>query len=315
MSSKYEEIDLSKIRKVPFKDRGSKVSVSEFGDPVKGGKSFRKWFDSLPGQLAADRMRRLVLAIRRAYSGKNHQIIWMIGAHLIKCGLSPYLIELMKRGYITTLAMNGACLIHDLEIAFFSKTSEDVSENLNKGIFGFCEETGSLAFRAVREGAEDGLGLGESLGRFIIKNKAPWKEHSLLGQAYRHSVPASVHVAFGTDILHQHSEFDGGLWGGLTSRDFRIFSNAVYKLGDDGGVALNIGSAVILPEVFLKAVSIGRNLGAKYERITTCNMDMSDHYRPSQNVLARPASFGGEAISLTGHHELMLPILYSAILS
>jgi len=312
---RYDEVDLSRVKRSSIKERKSLVSISDLGTPVKGGKSFRKWFDSLPGKLGAERLRSLVKSIRRARMGGNRQIIWMIGAHLLKCGLSPYIIELMKKGYITSLAMNGACLIHDLELAFFGQTSEDVEAGLRSGTFGFVSETADLAFRAADGGARESLGLGESMGRSIMSEKAEWKDYSLLGQAYRLGIPATVHVAFGTDIFHQHSEFDPSSWGELTGRDFRIFASRVESLGRNGGVAINVGSAVIMPEVFLKAFSVARNLGAEFKDITTCNLDMISHYRPSRNVLERPASFGGESISLTGHHEIMIPLIYSALLS
>jgi len=315
MSGKYDEINLEDVKRHSISERESKVRVADFGTPVKGGKSFRKWYDALPRQLAGERLRRLVYAVRRNLSASGRELIWMTGAHVVKCGLSPYLIELMKKKYITAMAVNGAALIHDLEIAWFGETSEDVAASLKEGTFGFAEETASLAFRAVREGVEREEGLGESVGRSILKGEAPFKEMSVLAQAYRFDVPATVHIAVGTDIIHQHPGFDGSAWGGLSHRDFRIFSKRVENLGRRGGVVINIGSAVVMPEVFLKAFSVARNLGAEFSDITSCNMDMINHYRPMQNVLSRPASFGGESISLTGHHELMIPLLYSALLS
>jgi hypothetical protein len=313
MASRYEEIDLAAIKTVPISDRASKVSIEQFGDPVKGGKACKRWLGSLPDQLAARRIRDLARALRQASS--DGEIVWMMGAHVIKCGLSRYIIELMKKGYITAIGMNGAALIHDLEIAFFGKTSEDVPGNLAAGTFGFAAETAERCFEAVSRGSADGLGLGEAAGRYILKEDAGNREASILAQAYRVEVPATVHVALGTDILAQHPGFDGALWGELSMRDFRIFAARIDRLGRAGGVALNVGSAVIMPEVFLKAFSIARNLGAPFKSLTTCNMDMIQHYRPAENVLSRPAAFGGRAISLTGHHEVMLPLLFSAILS
>lgn len=315
MTGRFEEIKLDGVRTVPVAERGSTVSVEEFGRPVKGGKAFRHWLDSLPDQLAARRLRRLAAAMRRAKSARGREIIWMIGAHMIKCGLPPYLIEMMKKGYVTALAMNGAGLIHDTEIAFFGRTSEDVAANLERGIFGFGEETARIIFDAVEEGRRGGTGLGEALGSAIMKADAPHRGMSLLGQALRLGVPATVHAAIGTDIVIQHPGFDGAAWGELSARDFRIFAERVRSLGTGGGVALNAGSAVILPEVFLKAVSVARNLGASFEGITTCNIDMLRLYRPETNVLSRPAAFGGEAISLTGHHEIMIPLIYSSLFS
>lgn len=315
MTGRFDEIRLDGVRTVSMAERGSTVSVEQFGRPLKGGKAFRRWLDSLPDQLAARRLRRLAAAMRRTRSARGREIVWMIGAHVIKCGLSPYLIEMMKKGYVTSLAMNGAGLIHDAEIAFFGRTSEDVEANLERGVFGFGAETASLVFGAVEAGRREGTGLGESLGAAIMKGDAPHRGMSLLGQAFRLGVPATVHAAIGTDILVQHPGFDGAAWGELSARDFRIFAERVRSLGTAGGVAVNAGSAVILPEVFLKAVSVARNLGAPFDTITTCNLDMIRHYRPQTNVLDRPAAFGGESISLTGHHEIMIPLIFSALFS
>ncbi|MBN2071301.1 MAG: hypothetical protein JW814_07590 [Candidatus Krumholzibacteriota bacterium] len=315
MTSKYNEIDLSRVRTVSISERESKVSVDDYGEPVKGGKALRHWIDSLPDQLAAKRFRKLVLAFRRAKAAKKKEMIWMIGAHVIKCGLPPYLISLMKKGYITALAANGAVAIHDLEIAFFGKTSEDVAANLETGTFGFCAETAGMLFEAVEAGSDDKLGLGESIGRYITTAKAPYAAKSILAQAYRADIPVTMHISIGTDIVAQHPGYDGGKWGELSARDFRIFGQRVHNLGHSTGVVLNIGSAVILPEVFLKAYSAARNLGAPFERLTTANIDMIQHYRPGENLLRRPAGLGAEAISLTGHHEVMIPLLYSALMS
>ncbi len=315
MASKYEEIDLSNVRTSPISERESKVTVDMMGSPVKGGKAFRKWLDSLPDQLAVSRLRKLTLAMRRARSAKGRELIWMAGAHVIKCGLSPYLADMMKRGYVTALALNGAGIIHDLELAFFGKTSEDVTAQLEKGEFGFAEETAGLLFEAVDRGAAEDLGLGEAVGRFIAASDAPYRDVSITSRAAIEKVPVTVHVAVGTDIVVQHPGFDGSIWGELSARDFRIFAARVRALGENGGVIVNAGSAVILPEVFLKALSVARNLGAGFEGITACNLDMIGHYRPGENVLARPAAFGGDAISLTGHHEIMIPLIYSALLT
>ncbi len=315
MKGKYEETDLSRIKPFPVGERESKVSIDDYGYPVKGGKGFKKWFDSLPDQLAATRVRELVKRMRQTRSSKGREIIWMTGAHVIKCGLPPYLIGFMKKGYMTALAVNGACAIHDMEIAFFGRTSEDVAANLEKGIFGFSPETAQLLFEAVSRGRRDGSGLGEAIGRFIIQENAPYRDASIFAQAFRMEVPVTVHIAIGTDIVNQHPGFDGAAWGELSAKDFRIFCRRVENLGNAGGVVINAGSAVILPEVFLKAFSVARNLGASFDEILTCNIDMIQHYRPSENVLRRPSSFGGKSLSLTGHHEIMIPLIYSALLS
>ncbi|HUV36352.1 MAG TPA: hypothetical protein VMX58_05385 [Patescibacteria group bacterium] len=315
MPERYDEIDLSKIRTIGIGERGSTVSLDQFGDPHKGGKLFARWFDSLPDQLAARDLKRLVTDMRRTLSRKTYEIIWMIGAHVVKCGLSRYLIELMKKRYVTLIAMNGAGLIHDLEIALFGETSEDVPRNLERGVFGFSAETATHCFRAVSAGAEHDMGLGGSVGRYLHEERAPNRSSSILAEAYRLGVPVTVHIAIGTEILIQHPGYDGAVWGSLSARDFRVFAERVNGLGNAGGVVLNVGSAVILPEVFLKAYSVARNLGAPFDRITTCDLDMIRHYRPRENVLNRPARLGATSISLTGHHEIMIPLIYSLLLS
>jgi hypothetical protein len=315
MPGRYDEIDLADVRTVPIGERGSTVSLDQFGEPRKGGKFFARWLSSLPDQLAARDLRHLVTDMRRALSRTEYEIVWMIGAHVVKCGLSRYLIELMKKRYVTLVAMNGAGLIHDLEIAMFGETSEDVPRNLERGIFGFSRETAVHCFEAVTAGAERGAGLGESVGRYLHEGRAPNRSYSILAEGYRLGIPVTVHIALGTDILNQHPGFDGSAWGTLSIHDFRVFTKHVNDLGNSSGVVLNVGSAVILPEVFLKALGVARNLGAPFDRITTCNIDMIRHYRPGENVLKRPARFGGRAISLTGHHEIMLPLLYALLLS
>ncbi len=314
MASDFEEIDLSKVKSIPIGERGSLVNVRDFGDPVKGGHAFARWSEALPDQLAVTRLRELTRAIRRA-AGTKGEIVWMIGAHVVKCGLSRYLIELMRKGYATAVAMNGAGAIHDFEIASFGETSEDVPRNLARGVFGFSRETADGCFAAVARGRAAERGLGESLGRALADAKAPHRDCSILAEASRFGIPATVHVAIGTDIVHQHPGFDGAAWGELSARDFRILAARVERLGRGGGVVLNVGSAVILPEVFLKAFSVARNLGAPFDRLTACNMDMIQHYRPRENVLARPGAFGGAAIPITGHHEIMIPLLYSFLMS
>ena len=279
--SKYERIDLSKVKKNSIVDRSSKVHIDDLGEPVKGGKTFAKWFRSLPHQLAAKEIRELVVEMRRTISAKDREIVWMMGAHVVKCGLSRYLIELLRRGYITAMAINTAFAIHDLELAFFGETSEDVQENLRTGTFGLTAETSEHFTRIVDRGYSSDMGLGEAIGHYILKSDATYKKYSVLAQAYRFDVPVTVHVAIGTDILIEHPEFDGEKWGELSSRDFKIFASRIKKIGDNGGVVINVGSAVILPEVFLKAFSIARNLGCSFEKLTTCNLDMIQRHKYS----------------------------------
>jgi hypothetical protein len=315
VASDFEEVDLSRVKTISIRERESKVTLRDFGDPVKGGRAFAHWRESLPEQFAVKRIEELVAAMRHAAAGKNGEILWMIGAHVIKCGLSRYVIELMRKGYVTAIAMNGAAAIHDFEIASFGETSEDVPKSLERGVFGFAKETAEGCFSAVSKGRREGWGLGEAIGRSMGDSKTPYRGYSVLAAASQFGIPATVHIAIGTDIVHQHPGFDGASWGELSARDFRIFAARVDRLGRVGGVALNVGSAVILPEVFLKAFSIARNLGAPFDRLTTCNMDMTQHYRARENVLARPTGFGGAGIAITGHHEIMIPLLYSFLLS
>jgi hypothetical protein len=235
-----------------------------------------------------------------------------MGAHAIKVGLNPVIIDLLDRGIINGLAMNGACIIHDAELAMAGKTSEDVASEIGAGRFGMAEETGKFLNEAISEGAEKGLGLGESVGAMLIREDFPFNRHSLLARAYELDIPATVHVAMGTDIIHFHPSADGASIGKASHHDFRIFSSLVSEL--EGGVFINLGSAVIMPEVFLKALSLVRNLGHKVKDFTTVNMDFIQHYRPMTNVVHRPTLDGGKGFSLTGHHEIMFPLLAAAVI-
>jgi hypothetical protein len=312
--SDFEEIDLSRVRTNSIRERGSVVTIRDFGDPAAGGASAR----GRGGPPAADAARgieELARAIRESAAAKDREIVWMMGAHVVKCGLSRYVIDLMRSGYVTAVAMNGAAAIHDFEIASFGETSEDVARNLERGVFGFARETADGCFEAVHRGRSEGRGLGEALGRALEDSRAPHAAYSVLAAASRLGVPATVHVAIGTDILHQHPAFDGAAWGELSARDFRILASRIERLGRAGGVAVNAGSAVICPEVFLKAFSVARNLGAPFDRLVTANLDMIQHYRPRTNVLARPSGFGGASIAITGRHEVVIPLLHSFIVS
>lgn len=304
-------ININKVKTYSVLKRKSKVQVSDFACAPKPGKSFRGFYESLPGILKANDLRAVAEAIVRAHQRKK-SVIFMAGAHVLKCGLSPVLIELLKRKVITCVCLNGAGIIHDFEIAFQGRTSEDVAENLRYGKFGMGKETAEFINNAVREGVIRGLGLGNSVADKINKAKLPYKNLSLLANAYKYKVPLCVHVAIGTDIIHQHPSFDAGLAGEASMRDFRRLTEEIIGL-NDGGVALNFGSAVILPEVFLKALNLSRNLGNKVKDFTTANFDMIHHYRPSQNVVCRPVSGGGKGYYIIGHHEIMLPLLAQAV--
>ena len=314
--SRYQKapIDFTKLNTVPLADRGGKVRTADFGGVYEKGSGVSGLLDSLPHILAGDSLRAVIQALREARQ-KGRAIIWGMGGHVIKCGLAPVLLDLMRRGYATTFAMNGSAAIHDFEIALVGQTSEDVEAVLPDGRFGAAEETGREMNRAVSGGDREGLGMGESLGRWLEQlttRKHDWA--SLLLQAYRHETPVTVHVAIGTDTPHMHPAAEGAAIGSATHRDFRLLCSYVTEL-HDGGVYLNVGSAVVLPEVFLKAVSAVRNLGHPLADFTTVNLDFLQHYRPRVNVVERPhASSGGAGYAITGHHELTVPLLAAALI-
>jgi hypothetical protein len=314
--SKYtaRPIDLANLKTVPLKARGGKVRATDFAAPYAKGAGVQGWLDSLPKLLAADSFRSLAAALRKARAARK-PILWGLGGHVIKCGLAPVLADLMRRGYATGFAMNGAASIHDFEIALAGATSEDVEAVLPDGRFGAAEETGRETNEAIIAGDCDSLGMGEALGRRLETIADPkFASSSLLLAAYRASIPVTVHVAVGTDTPHMHPAMDAGALGRATHRDFRLFCSLVADL-HQGGVYLNVGSAVVMPEVFLKAVSAVRNLGRPLEEFTTVNLDFLQHYRPRVNVVERPhAQAGGAGIAITGHHELMLPLLAAVLI-
>jgi hypothetical protein len=309
----YEEFDLSAVRTYPLSSRQSKARVQDFARPVEHGATFKSWFDSLPGILAGGDLRRVVDAVHAARD-RGAGIIWGIGAHVIKTGLSPVLIDLMERGYVSALAMNGAGIIHDFEIALSGSTSEDVDEALGPGRFGMAEETGRLLNEIIRGAAEHGRGLGQAVAAYLAATNAPHGGNSLAATAHRLSIPVTVHVAIGTDIIHMHPHASGAAIGDVSLRDFRYFTSCVARLG--GGVYLNCGSAVVLPEVFLKAVALARNTGVPLDELTTVNIDFLRMYRPQTNVVSRPvAGTKGVGISLVGHHEVLIPLIAAAIIT
>ena len=298
-------IDLTKIKTYPIKKRKNLVNIGQFGKPIEL-KSFNKFIDSLPKVLAADGLRNVISNIVKAHN-KNRQVVLAIGAHVIKCGLSPIVIDLMKRGIVTAVAMNGSGAIHDYEMSLIGETSEDVSHSLKDGTFGMAKETAE-AIQAAASVPESGL--GRALGNKILKDKNKYKQHSILAEGARLNIPVTVHVAIGTDIIHMHPCVSGSDMGESSHIDFKILCSVVAGL--EGGVWLNVGSAVIMPEVFLKAITVARNLGRKVRNFTTVNMDMIQHYRPQTNVVKRPTTHG---YSITGHHEIMLPLLRLGILA
>jgi hypothetical protein len=314
--SRYADQPLSfdALKTVPIDARGGKVRVQDFARPYQKGEGLAGWMESLPKILAADFFRGVIAAVRRARAEKR-AILWGMGGHVVKCGLADVLLDLMRRGWVTGFVMNGAASIHDFEIAIAGQTSEDVEAVLPDGRFGAAEETGREMNVAITNGNRDQLGMGEALGRSLDQlAKAEFAPHSLLWAAYQAKVPVTVHVAVGTDTPHTHPAADGSAIGAATHRDFRLLCSIVRGL-DQGGVYLNLGSAVVLPEVFLKAVSVVRNLGYPLAGFTTANFDFLQHYRPKVNVVERPhAQSGGRGFAITGHHELMIPLLAAALI-
>jgi hypothetical protein len=312
----WPEIEVAGVRRIPFVERDNKVGRADLGRPEAGGLEdgtphWRAWLASLPRVLAADRLRLLVKRLQ-ATRDTGGTILWMLGGHVVKTGLAPYLNDLLRRGYVTALAMNGSASIHDVEMALFGRTSEDVARNLEDGHFGMVRETGDFFAEAYREAVACGCGMGQGVARHMERVGAPYREGSLLHAAWGADVPCTVHVAIGCDILHQHPGADGASIGELTMRDFRILAEVTRQLAPEG-VVVNLGSAVIMPEVFLKAYTMARNLGCRPRRLTTANLDMLQHYRPLENVLQRPTAWGGEGLALTGHHEIMVPLLHALL--
>ena len=303
-------LDLTRLTRTSLYTRKSKVSFRGFGLPPRRGMSFARFLEGLPDYLAAKDFRSVVDAIVRARA-RGAPVLLGIGAHFIKVGLSPLLHQAIRDGVFTGVAMNGAGAIHDVELALAGRTSEDVAANLADGSFGMARETAQFLHAALAEGIPAGLGFGASVGKAIAGSKARYRGMSLLAQAFRLGVPATVHVAVGADIVHMHPEADGAEIGEGSLRDFRTFCGLVA--GMEGGVYVNVGSAVILPEVFLKAVSVARNLGHPLRRITTVNMDFQKAYRPDVNVVTRPTQAGGKGYHLIGPHEILFPLLMAAV--
>lgn len=310
MSFPYEEFDLSGLATYPLASRKSKTTVREFGRPVHRDATVGAFIESLPDILAGADLKAVVAALRRARE-RGGGIIWGLGAHVIKTGVSPVLISLMERGYVSALALNGAGVIHDFEIALAGSTSEDVDEALGPGRFGMAEETGTVLNAAIADGVARGRGLGEAVAARLVELQPPHADRSLLVTAARLAIPVTVHVALGTDIIHMHPTASGAALGEGSLRDFRYFVSNVARLKQ--GVYLNCGSAVVLPEVFLKAVALARNKGLSLEGLTTVNIDFMRMYRPHTNVVSRPVVGIGKGYSLVGHHEILIPLLAAAL--
>lgn len=297
-------LDIKKVKRYPLEKRKSKVGINMFAVPVE-----KDIIKMLPDILAGKKFKELIKKIIKARKNAK-PIIFMFGAHVIKCGLSPIVIEMMKEGFITAIATNGASVIHDFEIAYCGKTSEDVAEQLKIGKFGMAYETGKRINESVKFASEKNMGLGLAVGKMINDKQLTFSNTSIFANAYRLKIPATVHVAIGTDVIYQQPECDGGSWGKTSYYDFLKFCEIVSKL--EGGVLLNFGSAVILPEVFLKAINLSKNLGYKVKNFTAANFDMIYQYRAAENIVSRPT--GGTGFYFVGHHELMLPLLWHSLL-
>jgi hypothetical protein len=307
----YKEIDLRALRTYSAARRVSKVATDAQGKPPRAGMTMGQFLEGLPKILKADDLKAIARDIAHArQSGKP--VIVMLGGHVIKTGCGPLLADLAANGYISHFASNGSAAIHDAELARFGHTSEDVAHQLADGSFGMAADTAALINDGARQAADDKAGFGETIGVLLTKMAPPYLERSLLAAAHRMKIPYTLHVAVGTDIVHQHADADGAAIGEASMRDFRIFAHSVSGLGD-GGVVLNLGSAVIMPEVFLKALSVVRNLGHPAFGFTTANFDMIQHYRPRANVIDRPTAEAGKGYAMTGHHEIMIPLLAAAI--
>ena len=310
---KFQPLAFDAIKTYELASRPSKVTVENFAAPVEGDDSLKNFLDKLPDILAVQSLRNIAEQVRRA-KNLGKPIIWAIGGHVVKTGLAPVIIDLMRKGFVSAIASNGSVLVHDTEIALVGFTSEDVDATLGKGDFGAARETGEILNSAAKNGSVNNIGLGEAMGFEISSNDPKYGDKSLLCQTYQNKIPFTAHLAIGTDIGHFHGSCDGAALGATSHTDFRLFCAVVKEL-NGGGVYLNIGSAVIMPEIFLKAVTVVRNLGGELQDFTTANFDFIQSYRPNTNVVRRPTANGaGRGYSITGHHELMIPLLAAQIL-
>ena len=312
----YENLqptDFNNIKTYELASRPSKVTVEDFAEPINAGDSLKVFLNKLPNILAVQSIREIAKQIKRA-KNLGKPIVWGIGGHVVKTGLAPVIVDLMRKGFVSAIASNGSVLVHDTEIALVGFTSEDVDATLGAGDFGAARETGELLNTAAKKGMRDRLGLGEAMGREVLAQSPANAEKSLLCQTYENKIPFTAHLAIGADIGHFHASCDGAALGATTHTDFKLFCSIVREL-NGGGVYLNVGSNVILPEIFLKAVTVARNLDFSLEDFTTANFDFIQSYRPNTNVVRRPTAGGaGRGFSVTGHHELMIPLLAAHIL-
>lgn len=307
---KVEPLDFSRVSTYPLEDRANKVALENFAAVHRAGGSVGSFLDGLPLFLAAGDLRLVVQAICAAVRN-SRPVLLMMGAHPIKCGLNPLIVDFIRRGIISGVALNGAGAIHDFELAYQGETSEDVQKGLDDGSFGMVEETSRLMNAALAEGVQRGSGGGHALGLAIREGSFKNRDLSIVLAGLEMNIPVTIHIAIGTDIIHQHPAADGATLGEASFRDFRLFAGAVAQL--EGGVVLNVGSAVVMPEVFLKALTIARNLGHTVSHFTTATFDMVRQYRSTENVMRRPTHLGGQGFYLVGHHEIMLPLLFAAV--
>ncbi len=308
---KVDPLDLSGLKTYSLHDRFSKVTVDHFGHPVKERSTLRTFMESLPDQLLGHDFPELIRRLAKSHN-TGRPVLMGMGAHVIKVGLNPVIIDLMERSIITGLAMNGACIIHDAEIAMAGSTSEEVGDVLGDGAFGAARETGEILNSAIASGARKDIGMGQAVGEYLLAQSFPYNEKSLLATAAKLGIPVTIHVAMGTDIIHIHPSANGADIGKTSHHDFRLFCSEVAEL--QGGAYLNVGSAVLLPEVFLKALTLVRNLGHTVDNFTTANFDFIKHYRTLTNVVNRPTATGGRGYNILGHHELMIPLLAASLL-
>src|SRR5918995_2134274 len=306
----FRALDFSKVKTYPAKKRLSKVQTTALGNVIERGSRVRSFIEGLPDILAAQSLKAIAGKIAQTHTA-NRTVLLGMGAHPIKVGLSPLIIDFMERGIVDAIALNGAGVIHDFELAYMGETSEDVAAALKDGSFGMGEETGAFLNEAISEGFKKELGIGAAVGHAILNGKLPHRRLSILAAGARLGIPVTSHIAIGTDIIHMHPKADGKALGDGSLRDFRVLTSVVATLGN--GVYLNFGSAVVLPEVFLKAVSLARNLGHPVKKLTTLDLDFLAHYRPITNVVNRPTLGSGKGYHLTGHMEIMVPLLFAAV--
>lgn len=309
--SRYEEVDLNELRTFSMRRRKSHVGEENLYQPPSRLDRFSSFWDSLPNVLGAADLRSVVSALL-ASRAADRPVVTLCGAHILKTGMGPGLIRMIERGLLTGVAFHGAGAIHDVELGLWGKTSEDVAAELHKGRFGMARETASFINGAAREASRKGEGFGEAIGRLLLATDRRMSGRSVLAAAYKHRIPATIHVAIGTDIIHQHPDFDGAATGDASARDFRILCAEMTEIA--GGTVLNLGSAVILPEVFLKAFSVAKNLGADTDGLTTAAFDFIRHYRPMENIVRRPTLGDGKGYYIIGQHEILLPLLFHACL-